>query len=88
MLWATEEIRVKRPRSNQAERLASVSSLEFLVGNFQHIVSDYYWLSSVEYFGRRDAHEAQLSFTWDRFWSGASDLTPIFLSQLTSQALF
>ena len=57
MLWATEEIRVKRPRSNQAERLASKASLDFLVGNFQHIVADYYWLRSVEYFGRRDAHE-------------------------------
>ena len=50
MLWATEEIRVKRPRSNQAERLASKASLDFLVGNFQHIVADYYWLRSVEYF--------------------------------------
>lgn len=59
MLWATEEIRVKRPRSNQAERLASMESLDFLVGNFQHIVADYYWLRSVEYFGRRDAHEAK-----------------------------
>jgi len=59
MLWATEEIRVKRPRSHQAERLASIASLDFLVGNFHHIVADYYWLRSVEYFGRRDAHEAQ-----------------------------
>lgn len=56
MLWATEEIRSKRPRSHQTERLASIESLDWLVGNYQHIVSDYYWLRAVEHFGNLDAH--------------------------------
>ena len=59
MLWATEEIRTKRPRSHETERLASIESLDWLVGNFQHIVADYYWLRSVEHFGRADAHRDQ-----------------------------